>query len=52
MRYSVRLAQWLMYPPLTQYVMSSPPGRVIPKAIIKMVQTAFLHGKQCVTVGV
>ena len=35
-----------------QYVMSSPPGRVIPKTIIKMVQTASLHVTQCVSVGV
>ena len=28
--------------------MSSPPGRVIPKTIIKMVQTASLHRHACV----
>ena len=27
-------------------------GRVIPKTIIKMVQTVTLHGTQCVRVGV
>ena len=32
--------------------MSPPPGRVIPKTIIKMVQTASLHGTQYVRVGV
>ena len=32
--------------------LSSPPGRVIPKTIIKMVQTASLHGTPCVRVGV
>ena len=32
--------------------MSSPPGRVIPKTIVKMVQTASLHGTQRVRVGV
>ena len=34
-------------PPLTWWVVSSPLGRVIPKTIIQMVQTASLHGTQC-----
>ena len=33
-------------------VVSSPPGRGIPKTIIKMAQTVSLHGTQCVRVGV
>ena len=48
----VGLAEWLACPPLTQLIVSSPPDRVIPKTIIKMVQTASLHGTQCVRVGV
>ena len=32
--------------------MSSHPGRVKLKTIIKMVKTASLHGTQCVKVGV
>ena len=39
-------------PPLARQVVSSPPGRVIPKTIIKMVQTASLHRHACVRVGV
>ena len=48
----VRLAEMLACRPLTWQVVSSPPGRVIPRTIIKMVQTASLHGTQCVRVGV
>ena len=47
----VGLAQLLACPPLARQVVSSPLGRVIPKTIIKMVQTASLHGTQCVRVG-
>ena len=36
---------------LAQSVACPPLGRVIPKTIIKMVQTASLHGTQCVRVG-
>ena len=41
--YRVRLAQSVACPPL---------GQVIPKTIIKMVQTASLHGLQCIGVWV
>ena len=41
---SVGLAQSVACPPLARLVVSSPLGRVIPKTIIKMVQTASLHG--------
>ena len=37
---------------LAQSVVSSPLGRVIPKTIIKVVQTASLHRHACVSVGV
>ena len=43
---------WLACPPLTRKVVGSRPGRVIPNAIIKMVQIASLHGTQCVRVEV
>ena len=45
-------AQSVACPPLARYVVSSPLGRVIPKTIIKMVQTASLHRHACVRVGV
>ena len=48
----VGLAQSVACPPLARSVVSLPLGRVIPKTIIKMVQTASLHGMQCVRVGV
>ena len=48
----VGLAQWVACPPLARYVVSWPLGRVIPKTIIKMVQTASLHRHACVRVGV
>ena len=48
----VGLAQSVACPPLARKVVSSPLGWVIPKTIIKMVQTASLHGTQCVRVGV
>ena len=50
--YRVGLAQLVVCPPLARQVVRSPPGQVIPKTIIKMVQTASLHGTQCVRVGV
>ena len=50
--YRVGLAQSVACPPLTLQVVVLSLGRVIPKTIIKMVQTASLHGKQCVRVGV
>ena len=37
---------------LTQWVVGSRPSRVIPKTIIKMVQTASLDRHACVRVGV
>ena len=43
---------WLACPLLTRQVLSSPPGRVIPTTIIKMVQTDSLHGTLCIRVGV
>ena len=46
----VGLAQSVACPPLARWVVSSPPGRVIPKTIIKMVQTASLHRHACVRV--
>ena len=48
----VGLAQSVACPPLPQLLVSSPLGRVIPKTIIKMVQTASLHRHACVRVGV
>ena len=48
----VGLAQLVACPPLARQVVSSPLGRVIPKTIIKMVQTASLHRHACVRVGV
>ena len=48
---NVRLAEWLACP-LMQQVAGSLPGRVIPKTIIQMAQSASLHGTQCVRVGV
>ena len=50
--YRFWLAKWLACPPLTRQVVSLHPGRVIPKTIIKIVQTADLFGMQCVRVGV
>ena len=47
----VGFAQWLACQPLTRQVVSSPPGRVIPKTIIQMVQTASLHRHACVRVA-
>ena len=47
--FQVGLAQSVACPPLAQ-VVSPPLDRVIPKAIIKMVQTASLHRHTCVRV--
>ena len=50
--YRVRLAKWLACLPLMRLVAGSHPGLVIPKTIIKMVQTASLHMHACVGLGV
>ena len=38
--------------PLTRWVVGLRPGRVTPKTIIKMIETASLHGTQCFRVEV